>query len=147
MILYRLRCAVGHEFEGWFRDSGSFEAQSARGLLSCPNCGTAEVVRALMAPAVRTRATVAEPPAASPAAPSPPALPDAVRATLQKVRAHVEATCEDMGDAFGREALRMHRGEAPRRGIYGSSTERERETLADEGVEVTMIPWLPRADG
>ena len=27
MILYRLRCSKGHEFESWFKDSKTYERQ------------------------------------------------------------------------------------------------------------------------
>jgi len=150
MILYRLRCDGGHEFEGWFRDSGSFDTQARQGLLTCPECGTSAVERALMAPAVRTR-QAAEP--ARPASPSPtegalPAvLPDRLRAMLQRLRAEVERHCDDVGDGFAQEARRMHRGDAPERGIYGNATEEERDELAAEGIAVGRIPWIERADG
>lgn len=37
MILFTLRCARGHQFEGWFRDGDGFEAQQKAGEISCPN--------------------------------------------------------------------------------------------------------------
>jgi len=156
MIHYQLRCRTGHEFEGWFRDSTSFEQQSETGLLSCPNCGTTEVSRGLMAPAVRTRRASA--PTASegvsvvpPSVHQPPAgnkveLPDEVRAMLQRVRAEVERNCDNVGDDFAAEALRMHRGEVSERGIYGNANEVDREALADEGIQVMQIPWLKPAE-
>ena len=170
MIHYQLRCGAGHEFEGWFRDSASFDLQAETGLLSCPACGTTEVGRGLMAPAVRTRkvmapadaqgvpATVSVDPAgaeASRAGALPAAsadnqagmpLPDQLRAVLQKVRAHVERNCDNVGDEFAAEALRMHRGKAAVRGIYGNASENDRETLADEGIDVMQIPWLKPAE-
>ncbi len=144
MIHYQLRCADGHEFEGWFKDSATFDVQAENGLLSCPRCGIPEVARGLMAPAVRTR------PAGKPvAAREMPAvaLPDEIRAVLQRVRAEVERTCEDMGDGFADEAIRMSRGEAERRGIYGNASDEDHEALADEGIEVMQIPWLKPAEG
>jgi hypothetical protein len=50
MILFTLRCARGHQFEGWFRDSDGFEAQHKAGEISCPECGEAKVEKAVMAP-------------------------------------------------------------------------------------------------
>jgi hypothetical protein len=58
MIHYALRCAGSHEFDGWFKDSASFDAQARAGLLGCPICASPDVQRALMAPSVRTRAAV-----------------------------------------------------------------------------------------
>ena len=55
MILYRLRCKRGHEFEAWFAGSAAFDKQEKRGQLSCPNCGTSSVSKALMAPSVAKR--------------------------------------------------------------------------------------------
>ena len=54
MIKYQLRCEARHEFEGWFRNSGDFDAQAAGGLLSCPLCGTGAVEKAIMAPSIAT---------------------------------------------------------------------------------------------
>jgi hypothetical protein len=50
MILFALRCAHGHEFEGWFRDGDGFEAQQKSGEISCPECGETKVEKAVMAP-------------------------------------------------------------------------------------------------
>ena len=43
MIRYALACGAGHDFEGWFGGSDDFDVQSARGLVSCPACGSPEV--------------------------------------------------------------------------------------------------------
>jgi hypothetical protein len=50
MILFTLRCARGHQFEGWFRDGDGFDAQQKTGQISCPECGETKVDKALMAP-------------------------------------------------------------------------------------------------
>ena len=39
MILFTLRCASGHEFEGWFRDGEGFETQQKASEIACPHCG------------------------------------------------------------------------------------------------------------
>ena len=146
MIHYQLRCAAGHEFEGWFKGSDSFEAQARHGLLSCPRCGMTEVNRGLMAPAVQTRPM--SPTGKARAAKEVPgaALPDEMRVALQRIRAEVERNCEDMGDGFADEALRISRGEAEERGIYGNASEEDRGALADEGIAVVQIPWLKPAE-
>ena len=50
MILYRLRCSQGHEFDSWFKDSKTYERQEKKSLVGCAVCGDAKVTRALMAP-------------------------------------------------------------------------------------------------
>ena len=158
MIHYQLQCARAHGFDGWFRDSAAFDAQASRGLVECPACGDTKVTRALMAPAVgRPRALPAPAPAPAPQ-PRPAApetavavaaerMPDHVRAMLQRLRAEVEKRCDYVGEQFAEEARRIHRGESDARGIYGETSADEAESLADEGIEVNRIPWVPRAEG
>ncbi len=153
MIHYQLRCDTDHSFDGWFRDSAAFDGQAAAGLLTCPVCSSSAVQRALMAPAVgkkRAAPVQVEAPAAVPE-PRPTtvdtALPDAVRAVLQRMRAEVEKNCEYVGPGFAAEARRIHNGETPARGIYGEASREQAEQLADDGIEVGQIPWVPRADG
>jgi hypothetical protein len=159
MIHYQLRCGADHRFDGWFPNSAAFDGQAARGLLSCPICGSTGVTRALMAPAVGKRrkapAQVAVPDAPA-TAPSQPvtdgapiavgALPDQVRAMLQKMRAEVEKRCDYVGDTFASEARKMHEGETEARPIYGEATPEQAQRLADDGIEVAQIPWVARAD-
>ena len=161
MIHYQLQCGAGHGFDGWFKDSGAFDKQAARGLLVCPVCGDAKVERALMTPSVprkgSTRREVAvapdPPPPAAPAASPTPApavvagrMPDHVRAMLQKLRAEVEKSCDYVGNDFPDEARRMHRGESEHRGIYGEANPSDVDALMEEGIEIARIPWVPRAD-
>ncbi len=162
MIHYDLQCAEGHRFDGWFADSAGFDRQAASGLVACPECGTSSVSRALMAPAVPKRR--AQRTAAAPATPPPPpgpqagpqVLPQAVagaempaklRSLLQRMRAEVERNCDYVGPRFAAEARRIHQGESNRRGIYGETTPEEAEALAEDGIEVASIPWVPRAEG
>ena len=158
MIHYELRCGSGHGFDGWFRDSAAFDKQTEAGLTSCPACGSADVKRALMAPALgkkgRQPPQQVEPTAVAAApepAPTPPVaggvLPDGLRAMLQKMRAEVEKRCDYVGNEFAAEARRIHAGESEKRGIYGEASPEEAERLADDGIEVAQIPWVPRADG
>jgi hypothetical protein len=76
-----------------------------------------------------------------------PALPDQVRAVLQRIRAEVEQKCDYVGPRFAEEARAMHCGDSKRRAIYGETTPEQAEALAEDGIEVARIPWVPRADG
>ncbi len=159
MIHYDLLCGAQHRFDGWFRDSAAFEAQSENQLLECPICGNATVTRALMAPAVPRKGRSGkapietapvenvEAPSDQPIAVAGPAMPAQMRAALQRIRAEVEKNCDYVGPRFADEAVSMHRGESEKRAIYGETTPEQAEMLADEGVEVASIPWIPRADG
>lgn len=171
MIHYQLRCGAAHEFDGWFQDSAGFEKLAAAGLVECPHCGGSQVTRALMAPAVRKsrRKVVAPPPeekaedkpAEAPAAPVPAPqepggmgqrvaagpIPAQLLAMLQRMRAEVEKSCDYVGDGFAEEARKIHNGEVEARGIYGEATEAEAEALAEDGIDIARLPWVPRADG
>jgi len=162
MIHYQLRCGAGHGFDGWFKDSATFDAQAARGLIACPECGDTAVNRALMAPRVARRRMVVDQ-SGAPEAPAVPetapqavaenvpektaVVPDQVRAVLQRIRAEIERTSDYVGPEFAEEARRIHRGETERRSIYGESTPEQADSLTEEGIEVARIPWVPRADG
>jgi hypothetical protein len=154
MIHYQLRCARDHEFDGWFKDSAGFEKQAKLGLIECPECGGTDIERALMAPALAKReaAPVPEPAAAAEAPPSGEKvaagrLPAQMMAALQRIRAEVEKNCDYVGAEFADQARAMHRGEMEPKGIYGETTDEQAESLAEEGIGVTKIPWVPRADG
>ena len=154
MIHYSLRCGVGHAFDGWFKDSGAFDVQVSQHLVTCPECGDSGVVRGLMSPAVPRKGAVRKPEVqdVAPVAPASPetsatGLPDQVRAVLQRIRAEVERNSDYVGPGFADEARRIHRGESGKRSIYGEATPEQAESLADEGIDVAQIPWVPRADG
>jgi hypothetical protein len=160
MIHYKLRCAAGHEFESWFQDSAGYEKLAKAGLVECTVCGSTQIERALMAPAVVSSRKKAKPPASPPAAEAPapaPApsgpqmasgpMPAQVFAMLQRLRAEVEKNCDYVGKDFAEEARKMHHGEAEARGIYGEASDSEAEALAEEGIDVSRLPWVPRADG
>jgi hypothetical protein len=155
MILFALRCAADHRFEGWFRDNAAFERQNRRGLIACPDCGSNEVEKAPMAPRLgrSSKSGASEPerreaPSVTPA-PAPdnaPPSPAQLRRALQVLRRHVEQNCENVGAGFAEEARRIHKGDAPARGIYGEATRSEAKALVDDGIEVASIPWVPTND-
>jgi hypothetical protein len=135
MILFALRCAADHEFEGWFRDGATFDKQSAAAKITCPHCGDKSVTKAMMAPRLgRSRGGESTP------------SPIEIRKALQELRHHVETNCDYVGERFAEEARRIHYGESDPRGIYGEASADDAKGLAEEGIEVNRIPWLPRTD-
>jgi len=156
MIHYQLRCSEAHSFDGWFKDSTTFEKQAKLRLIECPECGDTGVDRALMAPSVAKRESLPVPvaprqvaavPANQPEKVAGGRLPAQMLAMLQRMRAEVEKHCDYVGPSFAEEARRIHRGEVEERPIYGETTEEQAESLAEEGIRVGRIPWVPRADG
>jgi hypothetical protein len=135
MILFTLRCAKGHEFEGWFRDSDGFEAQQKASEIACPECGDTAVEKAVMAPRLgRSREA------------SPPISRAQFRAALNEMRRQIEVNCDYVGRQFAEEARRIHYGEIDPHGIYGEATEAESRELTDEGIKFGRIPWISPTD-
>ena len=163
MILYRLRCSQGHEFESWFKDSKTYERQEKKSLVGCAVCGDAKITRALMAPRLGTkgnRKSMAVTPVETPPAAPPPEvqqaqqqmaaiarqMPKELREALVKVRTEIEKNCEHVGDNFAEEARKIHYGESDKRGIYGETSDKEAEELTEEGIEFGRLPWVPRGN-
>jgi len=140
MLVVDLHCENGHLFEGWFASGDELSSQQASGLLSCPVCGSHEVVRRPSA----SRLNVSAHKASAPEEVSPADLqPDAGQALqamyLQAVR-HVMASTEDVGERFVEEVRGIHHGDAPARAIRGQATSQEKQALQDEGIDVLSLP-------
>ncbi len=111
--------------------------QSSQGVLECPVCGTAEVHKALMAPAVGKKSN--QKVAVSAGHPEQKAL----REAMNKLRNKVMSEAEYVGDRFAEEARKIHHEESESRGIYGEATADEVKSLTDEGVDFLPLPAAP----
>jgi hypothetical protein len=160
MIRYSLRCERDHSFESWFQDSGAYDSQVRRKLVSCPVCGSAKVEKAIMAPRIASRKgrerpeTVPVPapapaPAETPGTSAPASTPlmmaqeRELRAKLKELRDHIIKNADNVGEKFPNEARKMHYGEIEHRPIYGEASPEEARALIEEGVEVSPLPVLP----
>ena len=149
MIRYTLACEAGHGFESWFPSSESYDEQAARGLVTCPLCGSTKVAKAMMAPAIGRAASASAEPSLPAIVPQPEAVslaaePDQrLRAMLRAFREHVTANADDVGTRFPEEARRIHYGEAGDRAIYGEASPAEARALIEEGIAVAPLPVLP----
>jgi len=130
VIVYNLRCRNSHEFEGWFRDSAAFDAQSRGGKLTCPVCDSRKVEKAIMAPAV------------SGAKKSAVTADEAkkMRQFMTGLRKYVQENADYVGPNFAEEARKIHYGESEERHIYGEATLDEAKELLEEGVDVAPLP-------
>lgn len=134
MIHYSLKCEHDHGFDSWFASADAFDGLAARGLVSCPDCGSTRIVKALMAPAVvETRAR------ALPAAPAE----NSREAALAALRRHVEENSEYVGMNFATEARAIHEGEAPERPIYGEAAIEDARAMIEDGLPVAPLPFRP----
>ncbi len=141
MIVFDLKCAEAHVFEAWFGSSEDYAAQKDRGLVACPLCGSADVDKAVMAPAVPTKGNRLP----------RPAQRRAEGERLKALRSEIESNCDYVGRDFAREARTRADaagnadtpGDAPR-GIYGEASLAEAADLVADGIPIAPLPFLPR---
>jgi hypothetical protein len=171
MIRYNFTCADNHEFEAWFRNAAACDEQIAARLVSCAVCGSSDVRKALMAPAVGTKSNrKADVTADASQGGAPEAAQDAVQEAgqspgaagrlpmmsggmgdearklvhaMRTFRKTVTKHADYVGPQFAEEARKIHFGESQERGIYGEATPDEAKKLSEEGVDIVPLPILP----
>ena len=145
MIVFDLECrSGGHRFEGWFANSEQFAAQQQRGLVCCPECGSADVDKAVMAPSVGRKGNQV----AAKRAPSAPvlggSLPPEAQAVMTKLAELQSAALKDsrwVGKGFAARSREIHYGEREAETIHGQATPAEAQELHDEGIAVMPLPF------
>lgn len=142
MIRYALRCHQDHAFDSWFASAAAYDDLAARRLVACPICGSTQVDKALMTPALRpdTPPPAADLPARPLSAPADPA-----EAAIEALRRQIEENTVDVGRNFASEARRMHEGLAPERAIRGEARIDEARKLLEDGIPVAPLPFIPRS--
>ncbi len=152
MKVLDLQCANSHVFEGWFASESDFVAQCERSLVQCPLCGDPSVVKKLSAPRLSlsgardaTAAPVERNGASSEllvdAGQQQQPTPEQVWLGLAR---QLLAQTTDVGQNFAEEARKIHYGESEDRAIRGTATVQEKQSLAEEGIEVLSFP-IPQA--
>lgn len=132
MIVFDLRCTSGHVFEAWFASSAAWEEQRRGRQVRCPMCGDPDVGKAVMAPAVPTKANRR-------ANGAPPAV---VKAAMQALAAEQAKALEHstwVGPAFADRARAMHAGDEDHATIHGQATLADAKALVEEGVTVAPL--------
>ncbi len=146
VIVFDLKCSVGHVFEAWFGSSAAYADQRAAGLVACPMCGSVDVAKAVMAPNVGAKGNQAPVPAPASAPPAqgqpvpPPEVLKAAMAALADAQAKLLEGSQWVGTAFADKARAMHLGEAPAGPIHGQTSVAEAKALIEEGVPVAPLP-------
>ena len=133
VIVFDLRCAVGHVFEAWFASSGAYDDQRARDLLTCPICGNGDIAKAVMAPNVAAKSNRAP-------VPTPAKVKQAL-SELARAQAQAIDNSTWVGRDFASKARAMHDGVIEHAPIYGEVNRAEATALVDDGVPVTPLPF------
>jgi hypothetical protein len=124
MIRFHLKCDQNHQFESWFQSNDAFDKLAQKGLVACAICGSVEVSKSVMAPAVATKGAPAEHP-------------------LAALRRKVEESADYVGASFATEARAIHDGDAPDRPIYGEARPEDARRLLQDGIPVLPLPFVP----
>ena len=63
---------------------------------------------------------------------------------LIKLRNYVEKNFEFVGDKFSKKVREVYYDKKNNKSIYGTTTSKEREELAEEGIDLLSIPWISK---
>lgn len=128
MIQYALKCARGHSFDAWFRSGDAFDTLCKHAQVTCPECGTTQVAKSLMAPRVRAADTGPDP-----------------DNPLAGIRRAVEDNADYVGKDFAARARAMHDGHEDKRPIYGEAARADAVKLLQDGVPIAPLPSIPKS--
>ena len=63
---------------------------------------------------------------------------------LLKIRNFVENNFENVGKNFSKKVREIYYDKKSKKTIYGTTTEKEREELKEEGIDLLSIPWVDK---
>ena len=136
MIKYNLICDNEHEFESWFSDSLEFEKLKNKKLLECIYCSSKRIEKSIMSPMISNSNNLE--------------LPNdkfereflKEKKRLKQIRKYIEKNYEYVGKNFSKKVREIYYDKKSKKTIYGTTTPKEREELAEEGIDLLSIPWI-----
>ena len=136
MIKYNLKCQNEHEFESWFSDSREFDNLKKKGLLECIYCSSKKISKSIMAPMISYSKDEED---------QINAISKDVKKEknkLLKLRKYIEKNFDYVGKDFSKKVREVYYDKKNNKSIYGIATPKEREELAEEGIDLLSIPWV-----
>ena len=154
MVKYKLKCkstycSKKNEFDGWFQNFEAFESQMNEGLITCPLCGSHNIIKLLATPNVRkvkpqtSENIKVENNSAITNSEKKFFGNESVVTILRTIKKEIQKNSTFVGDKFVSKARSMKEGKIKERPIHGHGTNKEIQELRDEGIEVVNIPWIP----
>ena len=138
MIKYNLKCENDHEFESWFSDSHEYDKLDKKELLECIYCSSNKIQKSIMSPMISGKKLNSD----SFNIFDQKLLDD--RDKLIKLRKYVEKNFEFVGNKFSKKVREVYYDKKNNKSIYGTTTSKEREELAEEGIDLLSIPWVSK---
>ena len=136
MIKYNLRCENNHDFESWFSDSKEFDKLKKKDLLECIYGSSNKITKSIMAPMI-TSSTASKEQTYN----INKNFKDEKNKLLQ-LRKYIENNFDYVGKDFSKKVREIYYDKKNNKAIYGTSTPKEREELAEEGINLFSIPWV-----
>tara|TARA_B100000886_G_scaffold340402_1_gene309727 strand:+ start:1275 stop:1694 length:420 start_codon:yes stop_codon:yes gene_type:complete len=135
MIKYNLTCKNNHEFESWFSDSQEYEKLKKKDLLECIFCNSKKISKSIMSPSIsiikkknqnlKSLSKIAK-----------------EKKNLIQIREFIEKNFEYVGKNFSKKVREIYYDKKKKKAIYGTTTLKERQDLADEGIDLLSVPWI-----
>jgi len=136
MIKYNLKCHNEHEFESWFSNSQEFEKLKKKNLLECIYCSSKKINKSIMAPMILySKKSHTQNDKISKNFKSE-------KNKLINLRKYIEKNFNYVGKDFSRKVREIYYDKKNNKAIYGTATLKEREDLAEEGIDLLSIPWV-----
>ena len=138
MIKYNLKCKNRHEFESWFSDSKEFDRLKNKNLIECIFCKSKKVDKSIMAPRVANSKLQKKQRKIS------NIEMKNFKKDLLKLRKFVEKNFEYVEHNFANKVREVYYDKASNKNIYGTTTDKEKEELKEEGIDLVNIPWVDK---
>ena len=136
MIKYNLKCHNDHEFESWFSNSKEYDNLNKKGLLECIFCSSKKINKSIMSPTIfnsKEKNKQIE------------AINENFKDKKNKLlnlRKYIEKNFDYVGNDFSKKVREVYYDKKSKKSIYGTTTTKEREELAEEGIDLISIPWV-----
>ena len=139
MILYKLKCANGHNFESWFGSSEIYEKLNKLGQIKCELCDSNSIEKELMSPKVQISST--EKSVGNNLLTKSHSEAEKI---FKQFKEKIEKNTENVGRDFAKIARQIHEGNSPERSIIGEATAQETIDLIEDEIPITPLPWINR---
>ena len=135
MIKYNLKCENNHEFESWFSNSEEYEKLKNKNFLECIFCSSKRISKTIMSPMINSAKKKEE--------------KFEIKKNFQKekkkllqFRNFIEKNFEYVGKDFSKKVREIYYDRKNNKAIYGTTSQKEREELAEEGIDLISVPWI-----
>ena len=135
MIKYNLKCHKDHEFESWFSNSKEFDNLNKKELLECIYCSSKKISKSIMAPMISNSKKNDEIEIINQDF-------NNEKNQLLKLRKYIEKNFDYVGKDFSKKVREVYYDKKSKKAIYGTASKKEREELAEEGIDLISIPWV-----